>query len=46
MSADQVAAAAEANGINERTLRRAKTRLRIVSEKSGYQGAWMWRLPS
>ena len=46
MPADQVAAAAEANGINERTLRRAKTRLRIVSEKSGYQGAWMWRLPS
>ena len=46
MPADQIAAAAEANGINERTLRRAKTRLRIVSEKSGYQGAWMWRLPS
>jgi hypothetical protein len=34
---------AKADGIAERTLRRAKTELGIVSEKDGK--AWVWRLP-
>jgi hypothetical protein len=45
MPADKVKEAAEANGIARRTLERAKRRLRVVSEKDGYQGIWVWRLP-
>jgi putative DNA primase/helicase len=45
MPTDKVQAAAKANGISERTLDRAKKRLRVVAEKAGYQGIWMWRLP-
>jgi hypothetical protein len=45
MPADKVRAAAEANGISERTLRRAKQSLRIVAEKADFQGGWTWRLP-
>jgi hypothetical protein len=45
MPADDVKAAADANGIAERTLRRARDDLKIVVEKSGYAGGWIWRLP-
>ena len=36
---------AEANGISERTLRRARMTLGIKVAKDGYQGPWMWKLP-
>jgi putative DNA primase/helicase len=45
MPADKVTAAAEANGISERTLRRAKKSLRVVTGKAEFQGGWTWRLP-
>jgi putative DNA primase/helicase len=45
MPADKVTEAAEANGISQRTLKRAKQTLRIVSEKDRFAGPWMWRLP-
>jgi AAA domain len=36
---------AEANGIAERTLFRAKAQLGVVAKKSGMQGGWTWQLP-
>jgi putative DNA primase/helicase len=45
MPADKVTAAAEANGISDRTLKRAKKTLRVVSEKDEFRGGWTWRLP-
>ena len=45
MPADQVKEAAEANGITERTLRRAREGLGIVVEKAAFEGGWQWRLP-
>ena len=45
MPADGVMKAAEANGISKRTLDRAKAKLGIIVEKTGYQGQWTWRLP-
>ena len=45
MPADQVKQAAEANGITEKTLRRARESLEIIIEKAGYQGPSLWRLP-
>ena len=36
---------AEAEGISDRTLARARKRLGVVAEKDGYQGPWTWRLP-
>jgi hypothetical protein len=36
--------AAEANGISERTLFRAKTDLKIMAKKDGPNGGWTWRL--
>jgi putative DNA primase/helicase len=37
--------AAEANGIAERTLKRAKKELGVKSEKNGFDGGWTWALP-
>jgi len=37
--------AAEANGITERTLRRAKADLNIEAKKDGLKGCWVWVLP-
>jgi hypothetical protein len=36
---------AEASGISERTLGRARQDLGVIAEKDGYQGAWTSRLP-
>jgi hypothetical protein len=30
---------------HKRTLKRAKAKLKIITEKGGYQGEWQWRLP-
>jgi putative DNA primase/helicase len=46
MPQEKVAGAAKANGISERTLRRAREGLKIIVEKAGYEGGWVWRLPS
>mgnify|MGYP000726961675 CR=1 FL=1 len=45
--ATELAAAAEAAGIAEMTLRRAKRRLGVVSEKTSFgpDGQWFWALP-
>jgi Bifunctional DNA primase/polymerase, N-terminal/AAA domain len=45
MPVDKVEAAAKANGISKRTLDRAKKEMRVVSERSTYDGGWTWRLP-
>ena len=45
VDAKEAEEAAEAHGISERTLRRARKELKIVPEKDGYQGTWKWRLP-
>ena len=45
MPVDQVEAAAKANGISERTLRRAREHLKVVVEKPDFTGGWRWRLP-
>jgi hypothetical protein len=37
--------AADANGVAERTLFRAKQSLNIVAKKDGPNGEWTWRLP-
>lgn len=37
--------AADGAGISERTLRRAKTDLKIIAEKQEFTGPWQWRLP-
>jgi putative DNA primase/helicase len=39
-------AAAEANGIRGRTLDRARKELGIVAKKGGFDGGWMWSLPT
>jgi putative DNA primase/helicase len=37
--------AAEANGIANRTLIRAKDDLKVIVRKDGPDGSWTWRLP-
>jgi putative DNA primase/helicase len=37
--------AADANGISERTLFRAKSELGVMAKKDGSNGTWTWRLP-
>lgn len=44
--AADIEAAAREKGISERTLKRAKSEVGVVSQKDGYQGAWTWALPS
>jgi putative DNA primase/helicase len=46
VSAAEVEAAAERDGIRPGTLRRARKELRIVSDKDGYQGQWVLKLPA
>ena len=41
----EIEEAAEANGIAERTLFRAKSELNVIAKKDGRGGAWTWRLP-
>jgi hypothetical protein len=36
---------AKANGISQRTLERAKARLKVKSRKSGMKSPWLWSLP-
>jgi hypothetical protein len=43
-SAKEIKAEAQKAGIAEKTLTRAKCRLRIVSRKDGMNGAWEWSL--
>lgn len=46
LPAKEIKGRAEDDGIAERTLNRAKKRLGIVSERTGFHdGAWCWRLP-
>jgi len=42
----EVIAQAEQRGIKERTLRRAKADMGVVSRKSGLVGIWLWNLAS
>jgi hypothetical protein len=44
--AGQLQAAGRASGHNERTIRRARTKLGVEKSKCGYQGAWEWYLPN
>jgi hypothetical protein len=43
--AEDILAAARKNGISEKTLRRAKTRLGVQSNKADFGGHWQWSLP-
>jgi putative DNA primase/helicase len=45
MPVAKIEAAAKENGISLSTLRRARESLKIVVEKSSYEGGWVWRLP-
>jgi hypothetical protein len=40
-----IKADANANGISEATLRRAKSRLGVIARKTGMDGRWVWELP-
>jgi hypothetical protein len=41
----EIEEAAEANGIAERTLRRAKSDLKVTAKKDGEGGKWRWHMP-
>jgi hypothetical protein len=45
ISQKMIKAGATANGISERTLRRAKSTLGVVTRKMGMKGGWSWELP-
>jgi hypothetical protein len=46
MLASDIKEAAKANGISERTLKRAKVELGIITRKdSAPNGGWTWQLP-
>lgn len=45
VDAKSIIAAARDAGVGERTLRKAKTDLSVVSEKAGFGGAWVWKMP-
>jgi hypothetical protein len=45
MPANDVKAAADAEGISGATLRRARAKLGVVAEKGGFKEGWSWRLP-
>jgi hypothetical protein len=38
--------AADANGISDITLRRAKAELGVIAKKGGFAGGWAWELPA
>jgi putative DNA primase/helicase len=42
--AAEIKEAAEAHGISERTLKRAKAALDVKASKDGFQGKWIWTL--
>jgi RecA/RadA recombinase len=44
-SVSELEQAAEARAIRWRTVKRAKTRLGIESQKAGFEGGWVWQLP-
>jgi len=44
--ANEVHATARQAGISEMTLRRAKNEIGVVAKKDGFQGQWLWGLPS
>lgn len=44
-SANEIQDRAKDEGISERTLRRAKGALGVLSQKSGLQDGWNWQLP-
>lgn len=46
VTSSQLQADARRAGIQERALKRAKRKLGVIAEKQGYQGEWVWRLPS
>jgi putative DNA primase/helicase len=37
---------ARGNGISDRTLKRAKSKLRVLARKTGMDGGWTWELPA
>jgi putative DNA primase/helicase len=41
----EVEAEAEADGISDRTLRRARKALGVRAKKVGFPGEWVWQLP-
>jgi putative DNA primase/helicase len=41
----EIEEAADANGISERTLFRAKADLHVVAKKTSLKGGWTWQLP-
>jgi hypothetical protein len=45
MKATKIMEAAHAAGISEDAVRRAQKQMKIIPEKNGFQGAWMWSLP-
>ena len=45
VSAKEAEEAAEANGIKERTLNRAKVRLGVKAVKASFDGGWKWTFP-
>ena len=40
-----VISSAKTDGITERTLRRAKEKIGVITEPNGFRGPWVWRLP-
>jgi len=41
----EIEEAADANGISERTLFRAKADLQVMAKRDGAGGCWTWKLP-
>lgn len=46
VTSSQINADSKRAGISERALKRAKRKLGVIAEKNGYQGEWIWKLPS
>ena len=46
VSVNKIFSEAKANGLSERTLKRAKKDLGIKSDKGGYDSGWQWEMPS
>jgi hypothetical protein len=45
IAADTIKERADAEGIASRTLARAREDMGIITEKAGFSGGWVWRLP-